>query len=99
MGSMGALGMANAVNDGLINLYAAIDWHVKYNHYPPPRNADQVVDLCVDVVRMASEGDYGTIIPADYVDGGNPDAVDIRRIMDALHLWDFVDADEYDEED
>lgn len=97
MGSTQAIGMADAVDEGLLSLYSAMDWHIKYNHYPPPRNADQVVDMCVDIVRMASEGDYGTIVPGDYVDGARTDAVDIRDIMDALHLWDFVNADELED--
>lgn len=94
MGRSGAIGMADAVNDGLLSMYAALDWHIKYNHFPPPRNADQVVDLCVDVVRLAQEGDYGTIIPADYVDGARTDAVNIKDIMDAFHLWDFLQNEE-----
>lgn len=98
MGKTQAMEMAGSVEDGLLSLYAAIDWHIKYNHYPPPRHADQVVDMCVDVIRMASEGDYGTVIPADYIDNGILDAVPIRKVMDAFHLWDFLNADEFAED-
>lgn len=35
MGSLGAQGFADAVNDGDVSIDTALSWHLTSNHYPP----------------------------------------------------------------
>lgn len=56
MGTTGALGMAEAVQDDLISLERALAWHLQSNHYPPVPLG--MVDLCIAAIDAANEDDY-----------------------------------------
>ena len=77
MGATQALGMAEAVADGDIDLDRALDHHLLTNHFPPLPSgtlelAKEVIDLCnagdygetVDISDIGEHARYGTDVPA-----------------------------------
>lgn len=55
MGTLGAMGMADAVHDGL-SLDTALGWHLQSNHYPPVPTA--FIASCKDAIEAAQDEDY-----------------------------------------
>ena len=54
MGSTGALGMKECVDDKLINLDTALLWHLQSNHYPPIPSS--IVIPCKKAIKYANKG-------------------------------------------
>lgn len=56
MGTTGAMGMADAVNDGLASLDTALSWHLQSNHYPPVPSA--FIASCKAAIEAGQDEDY-----------------------------------------
>ena len=95
MGSINALGMAEAVEDGMIELRQALAWHLQSNHYPAiPLN---MVDPCVVAIQLVTEGEHDTNVslPDGILWRGQPVAP-AWAVVDAHHLESFIDTSEED---
>jgi len=93
MGSINALGMAEAVEDGMIELRQALAWHLQSNHYPPvPLN---MVDPCVVAIQLVTEGEHDTnvTLPDGIMWRGQPVAP-AWAVVNAHHLDSFIDTSE-----
>jgi len=97
MGHTQALGMAEAVQDGTIDLDMALQYHLQHNHYPPlPFEAIGTAKLAIEKCA-AGEPEATVGVPAGLVPA--------RRVVEVWHLEPFVDAmspdfwdDSYEEE-
>jgi hypothetical protein len=93
MGTINALGMAQAMEDGMIELRQALAWHLQSNHYPAvPLN---MVDPCVVAIRWVTEGEHDSNVslPDGILWRGQPVAP-AWAIVDAYHLESFIDINE-----
>ena len=98
MGLTQAVGMAEAVNDGLVDLRSALAYHLQVNHYPP-LSAD-VVELCYQAVALWNAGEYDTVQKDLHGnDFPNPLTVAevVENIREPLHLDAFLQPHEDDE--
>lgn len=56
MGTLGAMGMAEAVNDGLASIDQALGWHLQSNHFPPV--SVSFVPVCKAAIEHAALDDW-----------------------------------------
>lgn len=56
MGSLNALGFADAVNDGQIKLEQALSWHLTSNHYPPLPTF--FIPTCIAAIEAGQDEDW-----------------------------------------
>jgi hypothetical protein len=90
MGSMNALGMNEAVVDGLIELRQALSWHLTSNHYPSVPLS--MLDACVLAIEYMNEEDTDANItlPEGVLWRGQAVAP-AWAIVDAYHLESFLE--------
>lgn len=94
MGASNAMGMKQAVDDGMAELRQALSWHLNSNCYPPvPLD---LVDSCVLAIHYVEENEPDAIItlPEDILWRGTRH-VPAWAVIDGLHLEAFV-GDETD---
>lgn len=92
MGSMSAIGMASAVNVGVVDIRSALSWHLTSNHYPPlPLD---LVDTALRVIDKANAGEWNRRVklPEGITFRGSQLAP-VGACVDAWHLHEFLDAD------
>jgi len=87
MGSLGATGMAGAVTEGQVSLEAALDWHLRSNHFPPV--SLDFIPTCVRAIELANDEDFDVEIEMP-----NGITKTAGEICDGLHLWAFIDDEE-----
>ena len=64
MGRMGAEGMNEAVQEGLVDLRGALSWHLRANHYPPlPETYIEVCEKVLEAVANAGPYPDGYLFP------------------------------------
>lgn len=76
----------------------ALLWHMKYNCYP---SIEEFIDVAKLAIELAQNEEYNTLIDVADITG-NPrmrSDVPVYKLMDMWRLWDFVQEDDYDEED
>lgn len=101
MGALQATEFANAVHSGVIDLQAALQWHVTANHWPPL--PVEYVDILSSVVIGVNGGELDEldevtlpgslrIFPgqADQNEDGDF-VVRVGDLLDATNCWFFVD--------
>lgn len=90
MGSMNALGMNEAVVDGLIELRQALSWHLTSNHYPSVPLS--MLDACVLAIGYMNEEDTDANItlPEGVLWRGQTVAP-AWAVVDAYHLESFLE--------
>lgn len=93
MGHINALGMAEAMEDGMIELRQALAWHLQSNHYPPVPLS--MVYPCVLAIGLVTEGehDINVVLPDGILWRGQPVAP-AWAVVDAHHLESFIDVSE-----
>jgi hypothetical protein len=98
MGSLNAIGMQEAVNDGLVGQRTVIAWHLQSNHYPPLPSV--FIDTALDAVEAFNDEDYDRLITLpegiEWKDGRA--AVEAHLLVESFHLDSFVTGDDYDED-
>ena len=96
MGSTQAMGMAEAVDDGMIDLRSALSWHLTANHYPPIPTI--MIDVAMAAIEAGEDEDWDRLIDL-------PDGVEHRRygkrvpasaVIESLHLDTFIQGEEDD---
>lgn len=83
MGTVNAMGMAEAVNDGLASQRQALTWHLQANHYPPINVV--FVPVAERAIELANDGDWDATIEMP-----NGITLSVGEIIDQLHLAAFV---------
>ncbi len=96
MGHTQAQGMVEAINEGLIDLRVALEWHLTANHYPPIRG---MTDIAVAVVNAANVGEWD-LTQFTLPDGREATLTDpygrmatAGDLVEAWHLGDFLEPD------
>lgn len=103
MGSTGAAGMADAINEGLVEEETALIWHLRSNHYPPLPMA--LVPLARWVINIANgaaaQGDAAliwetmVILPATEEAGqmtvNGKEQISVGDAIEFMHLNEFID--------
>lgn len=95
---MGRMALAGMMDMGLEE-DAMLRWHLDCNHYPSVVEFMDVAKIAIELIR---DGEHDALVDvADIMhDYRFKNAVPVSKLMDAWHLWDFVqEDDEYDEED
>lgn len=91
MGHSQAVGMAEAVRDGLTDLDAALQYHLQVNHYPPLPN--EAIGIAKDAAQWCAQDEPDRQVQTPT--GLWP----AWKIVQGWHLGPFVDAmSEEDEE-
>lgn len=89
MGHLSAVGMAES---GL-PLEAAIEWHLRSNHYPPVPVA--LVPTCVEAIGFASDEDWDAVVSLpDGVKFRGGDTASVWQVVEAFHLDAFIETPE-----
>ena len=90
MGTMGTIGMAEAVNDGLTNLETAVSWQLQSNHFPPVPTS-MVAPCCEAIMAVAGDDGDKTIDLPDPITYKDRTAAPAWAIVEAHHLYPFVE--------
>ncbi len=93
MGHATAAGFAEAVEDGSIDLTAALHYHLRVNHFPP-HPAFMVPIAQAAVEAMNADDPYDRIPMPDGVLFRGATHAEAYLIADALHLDAFIDNEE-----
>ncbi|HEX7099365.1 MAG TPA: hypothetical protein VF377_08980 [Acidimicrobiia bacterium] len=89
MGLATALGFADAVNGGEINLDQALGYHLQVNHFPPVPGS--MVAPCRKAIEAAREGDWDRLIDLpDPVTWRDQNQAPVWAIVKAHHLEAFL---------
>lgn len=94
MGATGAMGMSEAVNDGLASLDQALVWHLQSNHYPPVPTI--MVQVCKAAIEAAEDEDWDRVVELpDGVSYKGSDSAPAWAIVEQHHLDAFIMSEEY----
>ena len=93
MGSMGAQGFKDLIDDGSCKLEAALLWHLRANHYPPVPSA--MVKPAKLAIQYANRGKWNSNItlPPGILWRGKK-VSPVSAIIESLHLDTFLDDQE-----
>lgn len=83
MGRTYAEGLAESVEDSMIDLRQAVLIHLSSNHYPPVHSS--FVDVALAAIEATSEGRAD-----EDIEMPNGLTRSAYFIMDGLHLWSFL---------
>ena len=90
MGSTQAMGFAEAVEDGQIDLSLALHYHFTANHFPPVSTL--AIEPAQEAIEKASEGGWDELIDisdvARHVKYGTK--VPVHVLIEGWHLYPFV---------
>lgn len=96
MGAMSILGMIETTEMLGTNRRAVLEWHVLYNHYPPPPHS--VVDIAEVAIEHAMDEELDAVIQfSDFDEKFGNKSMRVGDIMEKLHLWEFIEAGEEEE--
>jgi hypothetical protein len=85
MGYQRAAGMAEAVDDGLIELNIAIGYHLAANHFPPVSR--ELVPVCAEAIEIANQdGPWDAELKLP-----NGKTLPVGAIIEGLHLQAFIE--------
>jgi len=94
MGGRAAEGFADAIDDGVISLDAALHWHLASNHFPPVPLA--FIPTCRAAIEACNEGnDQDEIdLPEGIEWKDHRTAVLAITLVEEFHLYSFIDYEE-----
>lgn len=99
MGTTGAMGMSDAVNHHMVNLDAALHWHLQHNHYPPiPVGMIPVAKAAIEALNE-DDCERDIELPEGVMFRDGSTSVPAWQIAESMHLYPFVDNDDDDDED
>jgi hypothetical protein len=84
MGALNAQEMAAAVGEGEVSMRMALNWHLTTNHYPPVHTI--FVDCAMEAIRLVADEEYDAL-----VDRPGADPLPAIKVVEELHLFEFVD--------
>ena len=90
MGTMGAMGMADQVQQGHLALEDALYWHLQSNHYPPVNAV--FIPTCIKAIEACQREECDMLITMP-----NGRTLTAEQVVEGLHLEAFLL--EYGEED
>ncbi len=93
MGNTQAAGMAEAIDDGLVDLGLALHWHLTSNHYPPL--PPETLELAKEALKLAAQDDWDGIVdfgPSGIKHRQYGTQVPARVIIELWHLNHFIGA-------
>jgi hypothetical protein len=98
MGHQVAQSFADAERDGLCSLEAAIHYHLRANHYPPPPQA--MVAVAMAAIRELRDGGDGPVaLPEGVEHRVYGRKVPASVIAEAFHLWPWLENDDEDDDE
>lgn len=92
MGNLQASEFASSVARGEIKLLAALDWHLRCNHYPPVPIS--FVPVCVKAIEHANVGEWDKLIklpPGCFYKGESK--APVSAIVEQHHLVSFLESE------
>ena len=93
MGTTSAMDWNAAVQEGLVDLNAALLWHLRCNHYPPV--PESMVAVCNDAIDLANEEDWNAeVLLPDGVSYRGSQYAPVWVIIEQHHLQSFIDTGE-----
>lgn len=94
MGTMNAMGMAEAVQEGSLDLDTALVWHLSANHFPPISEA--FLPVAKQAIDLANDDDWDTVLT---MPNGRDSSV--GEIVEGMHLSAFLaeQADDLEDDD
>lgn len=93
MGSLHAQEFGDAVKRGEVKLLAALEWHLRCNHYPPVPIS--FVPVCIKAIEHANKGEWNALVKLPQgcsYRGASQAPVD--AIVEQHHLESFLDSEE-----
>jgi hypothetical protein len=87
MGKQSAQSMAEEVGFCNLRLQSALQWHLQANHYPPVSLV--FIPLCIKAIEYANCKQW-----EKYIQLPNGKMVTVAKIVEGLHLEDFLKANE-----
>lgn len=95
MGRLHAEDYAELVSKGEVKLLAALDWHLRCNHYPPVPIS--FVPVCIKAITLANAGEWNVLVqlPPKCTYRG-ADKAPVSAIVEQHHLESFLDEREGD---
>lgn len=97
MGSMNAIGMADAVGDGQISLHAALSYHLTCNHFPGLPSA--WVPFAIEAMSAYIDEDFDRMITLPAAAPFAKQTKSVSEIVDHMHLYPFVEQMMGEDED
>jgi hypothetical protein len=94
MGTTGAQGFAELVEEGSVSLESAISWHMQSNHYPPhPRF---MIPVAIRAIELANDGlwDEAVDLPEQVQWAEDWRLPTAAEIVESFHLDAFIDEEE-----
>lgn len=89
MGTTGAMGMADEVNRGNVQLVVALDWHLTSNHYRPLPHT--MIPIAVWAIEQANEGNWeGTHTMPRGIQFRYCDEITVEEAVESMHLESFL---------
>ena len=89
MGRTQAEGFAEAVDEGMVSLRGALEYHLTANHYPPlPR---VMIDVAEAAIELANSDSWDEAIPMPRgIEFRGADFITVAGAVESLHLESFL---------
>ena len=97
MGRKNAEEMAESVSEGLTNLYVALIYHFRHNHYPPLPVS--LIPIAISIINGSVSEEDVVLLPAGISWKGQTSAP-VSECIQAWHLDSFMlNPDDYEQEE
>lgn len=71
-------------------MYTALEYHLRYNHFPPIH--EDFIAVAEEAIHLANLGEWGAWIK--FPDRAVCEGQEVWEVIDGLHLGFFIDDDE-----
>jgi hypothetical protein len=95
MGSTGAQGFAELVDEGVVSIESALEWHLRSNHYPPLSRAFIGVAKQAIELGNAEFWEYEIDLPEGITTADNRSFITAAEAVETFHLDAFLQESEY----
>lgn len=96
MGSTYAMGLADAVIEGVTDVRQVLAIHLQNNHYPPVPLS--MIEPCIEAIEAYEDGEGEARIQLpEGIKYGGENWVPSRVLVNSLHLTYFIDQQYYEE--
>ena len=98
MGTTGALGMKESVDNGWIKMEQALIWQLRCNHYPPLPMS--LLATCKKAIQYANEGRWNVRVrlPEGILAKGGYKTMPTWKVVESCHLDSFINGQDEDYE-
>jgi len=80
---MNAIGMSEAVQDGLLSNDAALRWHLEWNHFPPVHEV--FLPVVKEALELARKDCWEVVLELP-----NGRELSVLQVVEQLHLHEFL---------